>query len=344
LSKADLERELVALKQQPATVWMQDMDSQALQQTLRDLDSAYQHFFRRVKNGDKKKGFPTFKSRKTDTPRFRISQRVRVEGSFVRAPKIGMVRARIHRPLEGTSKSATFKQEPDGHWYVCLVTEQSAPDRTERPVQSHVGVDLGLKTFAVMSDGQEVANPRYYRTQMRKLRRANQTLHRRVTGSANRMKARHTVARLHQKTRNLRADFLHKLTTDLADHADLISIEDLAVRGLAKTKLSMSVLDASWGMFRQLLTYKADHRDRYLMVIGRFYPSSRLCPACGAINSELTLADRTWVCGCGVRHDRDLNAARNIDQEGMRLFEQHVAAGYAETQNACGDSVSPADR
>src|SRR5439155_4196808 len=125
-------------------------------------------------------------------------------------------------------------------------------------------------------------------------------------------------------------------------HYDLVSIEDLSVGGLARTKLSTSVLDAGWGTFRQFLTYKADRCDRHLMVIGRFYPSSRLCPVCGRVNADLTLADRSWICLCGAVHDRDLTAARNIDTEGLRLFTQNVAVGHTETVNACGASVRPA--
>jgi putative transposase len=336
LPLAMLYAELRDLKQQPQMAWLRAMDSQALQQTLRDLDKAFQAFFA------KRSGLPKFKSKKTDAPRFRIPQRVTLEGSFVRVPKIGLIRARLHRPVAGTTKSATFKQAPDGHWYVAFVVEQAAPDREERPVQTHVGVDLGLKTFAVLSDGAQIANPRFYRTQMRKLGRAQRLLSRRLKGSANRTKARNRVARLHQKIKRQRADFLHKLTTDLVKHFDLVSIEDLSVRGLAKTKQSTSVLDAAWGTFRQLLTYKAERRNSHLMVVGRFYPSSRLCPACGAINADLSLTDRIWVCWCGVVHDRDLNAARNIDTEGLRLFTHNVAVGQTETQNACGASVRPA--
>jgi putative transposase len=341
LSYNDLAAELTRMKRQPNMAWLRDMDSQSLQQALRDLDRAYQHFFRRVRNGEKKKGFPTFKSRKTDPPRFRIPQRVTREGSFVSVPKIGLIRVVLHRPLEGVTKGATFKREACGHWYISLVTAQQIAPKVDRPVVSHIGVDVGLKSIAVRSSGEIIDNPRWYRTQTRKLRRAQKTLSRKVKGSRNRGKARVVVARLHQKTRNQRNDFLHKLSTDLIRHNDLISIEDLNVRGLAKTKLAKSVLDAGWGMFRSMLTYKADRADTHLIVIGRFFPSSKTCGACGLINADLTLSDREWTCPCGVRHDRDLNAARNIDREGFRLFEQLVAAGCAETQNACGDSVSP---
>lgn len=191
------------------------------------------------------------------------------------------------------------------------------------------------------STGETVANPRWYRTQTRKLRRAQQALSRKVQGSRSRSKARLVVARIHQKIKRQRADFLHKLSTKLMCDYDLVSIEDLRIRGLAKTKLATSVLDAGWGMFRLMLEYKADRNDAAVVAIGRFFASSKTCSACGWIKANLTLADRVWTCRCGVQHDRDLNAAQNIDHEGMRLFALRVAAGHAETQNAGGDSVSP---
>jgi putative transposase len=341
LSYHHLAGELTRLKQQPETAWLREMDSQSLQQALRDLDSAYQHFFRRVKRGEKKKGFPKYQTRKKDTLRFRIPQRVSLTEDVLSVPKLGLLRAVVHRPLIGVTKGATFKREPDGHWYVCLVVEQQAAPRSARPVQRHVGVDVGLKSLIVCSTGETVANPRWYRTQTRKLRRAQKALSRKVRGSRNRGRARLVVARLHQKIKNQRADCLHKLSSELLRHHDLVSIEDLSIRGLAKTKLAKGVLDAGWGMFRDMLEYKAERNDTHVVAIGRFFASSKTCGACGLVNDDLTLADRVWTCACGVHHDRDLNAARNIDQEGLRLFEMRVAAGYAETQNTCGDPVNP---
>jgi putative transposase len=334
LPTRELEAELVSLKRQPETAWLAEIDSQLLQQVLRDLDQAYKSFF------TKRAKFPRFKSRKTDRARFRIPQRVVLEGEYVRIPKIGLVRVRLHRPLVGVSKSATFVQEPDGHWYVSFVVEQTLPEHTDRPVQQAIGVDLGLKTFLVGSDGRQIGNPRYYRTQTRKLKRAQRALARKQRGSAHRQKARQKVARLHQKVRHQRLDFLHQASARLVRDHDLIALEDLSVRALAKTKLSTSVLDAGWGTFRQFLTYKADRQDKHVIIIGRFYPSSRLCGLCGAINTDLTLADRVWTCACGATHDRDVNAAQNILDEGLRLFHS-VAVGHTETQNACGASVSP---
>src|SRR5215217_6438879 len=168
----DLAAELTRLKQQSATAWLREMDSQSLQQALRDLENAYHHFFRRIRNGEKRKGFPSFKSRKTDTPRFRIPQRVTLDGSFVSVPKIGLIRVVLHRSHGGTIKGATFKREACGHWYVCLVVEQQLASQVERPVVTHIGVDVGLKSLAVLSTGETIDNPRWYRTQSRKLRRA----------------------------------------------------------------------------------------------------------------------------------------------------------------------------
>jgi putative transposase len=343
LSYNTLAAELTRLKQQPATAWLREMDSQSLQQTLRDLESAFQHFFRRVRQGQKNTGFPKFKSKKTDTPRLRIPQRVALQDSLISVPKIGLIKAIAHRPLVGVTKSATFKREACGHWYVSLVTEQQVAPKGERPIQTHVGIDVGLKSLAVLSTGEMVARERWYRTQARKLRRAQQALNRKQKGSRNRGKARLTLARLHQKIRNQRNDLLHKLSTRLVRHFDLVSIEDLNVHGLAKTKLSKSVLDAGWGTFRSMLAYKTDRNATHLIVVGRFFPSSKTCGACGLVNADLDLTDREWICACGVHHNRDLNAARNIDREGLRLFDQIVAAGYAETQNACGDLVRPID-
>ena len=344
LGFSDLCKELTILKQQPKTAWLRQMDSQSLQQALRDLENGFQHFFRRLRNREKKTGFPKFKSRKTDPPRFRIPQRVVLGDARVSVPKIGSIKTIVHRPPHGVSKSATFKRQACGHWYISLVVEQQIAPKADRPIETHVGIDVGLKTLAVRSDGETVKNPRCYRIQTRKLAHAQRALMRKQKGSRNRGNARIVVARLHQKIRNQRIDLLHKLSTDLVRHFDLIAIEDLNVRGLAKTKLSKSVLDAGWGMFRSMLTYKAERHNTHLIAIGRFFPSSKICGACGSVNADLSLTDRDWTCCCGVRHDRDLNAARNIDREGLRLFRQTIAVGYTEMQNACGDPVRPIDR
>ena len=190
-----LSRALTALKRHPETAWLNAMHAQSLQQALRDLEQAFHAFFRRVRTDAKKKGYPTFKSKKTDPLRFRMPQDVRIEGSQVRVPKIGLIKAIVHRPIVGVTKGSTFKQASDGHWYVHLVIEQVAPARQPRPVQTHIGVDVGLKSFGVLSNGETIANPRFYRTQMRKLVRTQRAMSRKQKDSRNRSKRDLNAAR-----------------------------------------------------------------------------------------------------------------------------------------------------
>jgi len=216
---------------------------------------------------------------------------------------------------------------------VTLIVHLDLPDMplpTPDPART-VGVDLGLKDLAVLSDGRRVSAPKHYRRAERKLRRHQRHLSRCQKGSKNREKARLQVARQHQRVANQRRDYLHKLTTALVRQCDAICIEDLAVSGLGKTNLGKSVYDAGWGKLRFMLAYKTRWQRKRLALIGRFYPSSRLCRACGTVNPDLTLADRIWMCACGAVHDRDVNAAENIRYEGLRLL---LAEGYPESQNA----------
>ncbi|HMQ32447.1 MAG TPA: transposase [Chloroflexaceae bacterium] len=338
LSVSELCGELTQLKHQPETAWLREMDSQLLQQAIRDLDKAFGAFFaRRTK-------FPCFRSKKRETPRFRIPQRVVLVGDRLSVPKVGLVRLVLHRPLEGTVKSATFKRDATGAWYVTLVVHFELSDTPLPPPDAEqvVGVDVGLKDLAVLSNGQRVPAPRHYRRAERKLRRLQRHLSRCERGSKNREKARMKVARQHRRVANQRADHLHKLTSRLVREHDAVVLEDLNVKGLGRTNLAKSVHDAGWSMLRFQLAYKARWQRKHLVVIGRFFPSSRLCAACGCINSDLTLADREWTCRCGVVHDRDLNAARNIRDEGLRLL---LAEGCPESIiNASRALVTPATR
>jgi putative transposase len=324
LSYNDLAGELTVLKRQPETAWLRDCNAQSLQQALRDLDKAFSAFFAR------RSRFPRFKAKKRETPSFRLPAEVTVVNGHLYVPKIGLVNMVLHRPVEGTIKSATFKQDATGAWYVSLVVHVELPDTPPPPpaLSRVVGIDLGLKELATISDGARVPAPKHYRRAERKLRRLQHRLSRCQKGSKGRERARTAVARHHMKVTNQRKDHLHKLSARLVGQYDAIVVEDLAVAALAKTKLGKSVLDAAWGQFRFQLTYKARWQHKHLVVIGRFFPSSRLCGACGAINGELTLADREWTCVCGAVHDRDLNAAHNIRHEGLRLL---LAGGTSES-------------
>lgn len=326
-------RELTALKRKPETAWLREVDSQLLQQALFDLRRAYRNFFER------RTGYPRFKSRKTDQQRFRIPQRVRVSGSKVYVPKIGWVRARVSRPVPAGLKSATFKRDSTGKWFVALVGEFEAPDPSPPPRNATiVGIDLGLREFAILSTGERIAHPRFARRAEARLRRAHRALSRTQRSSRNRRRVRMRLARAYRRTANQRRDFLHKLSTRLVEENDVIAIEDLGVSGLARTKLGAAVGDSGFREFRSQLEYKARWNGKRVLAVDRFFPSSKLCGECGAVNADLTPAQREWTCACGAELDRDLNAARNLRNVALRAL---VAVGRTDTENACGARVRP---
>jgi putative transposase len=334
LTVTELCAELTLLKRQPATAWLQQCNAQSLQQAIRDLDRAFDAFFAR------RSRFPRFRSKKRDRPSFRIPQSLRLLGDRLIVPKVGSVRLVLHRPLEGTLKSATFTQDASGAWYVSIVAHVALPEippRVPTPERT-VGVDLGLTDLAVLSDGRRVPAPKHYRRAERRLGRLQRQLSRCQKGSKNRERVRQRLARQQLRVANQRRDHLHKLSCALVREHDVICIEDLAVSGLTKTKLSKSVSDAGWRMLRAQLAYKARWQGKRVVVIGRFYPSSRLCRACGAINSALRLGEREWTCDCGAVHDRDRNAAETIRVEGLRLL---LAEGTTDSQNAPRELISP---
>ena len=330
MSAKRLSSELTAIKGEPDTHWLKEADSQMLQHALKDLERAFDAFFK------KRSCFPRFRSKKAGHFTFRIPQRVKLKEGKVYVPKVGWVRIRQSRALEGTTKSTTFNRDACGHWYVALTTEFEIPDTQPPAPAKAVGVDLGLKDLFVLSDGERVRAPRFARKGSRKLKEAQKGLSRKKPGSRRREKAKHRVARVHRKVSDQRSDFLHKLTTGLTREYDLICVEDLSVKGLAKTKLSRSILDASFGEFVRQVQYKAAWNLGYSVKVGRYFPSTKLCSECGTLNPKLKLSDRKWVCDCcGTEHDRDLNARRNILAEGLRL----VAAGQTETGNARGEPI-----
>jgi len=333
ISLKQLSAELTALKEKPETAWLKEADSQSLQQVLNDLHRAFTNFF------EKRARYPRFKSKKRDPARFRIPQRVKIADGKVYVPKVGQVRIRQSRPVEEKTKSATFRRSADGKWYVSLTVEFDMPDiplPAADPAKV-VGIDLGLKAFATITGREPIPSPQFFRKGQRKLRKAQRVLSRRKPGSKRRAKAKVVVARVQRRIANQRGDFLHKLTTQLVNDNDGICIEDLSLKGLARTKLAKSFTDASMGEFRRQLTYKSEWNRKHLVVIDRFFPSSRLCRGCGAVNGELTLSDRHWVCRCGMVHDRDGSAAINIRDEGLRI----LAEGHSDKSNARGAGVRP---
>jgi len=323
-----LSAELTALKGKPETAWLSECDSQALQQVLADLARAFTNFFER------RARYPRFKSKKRDRARFRIPQRVKVDDGKVYVPKVGWVRIRQSREVEVATKSATFSREADGHWYVSLTAEFEMPDIAivVDPAKA-VGLDMGLIDFVTPSDGSKpTPAPKFYRKATAKVRRAQKAVSRRKFGSKRREKAKKRLALAHRKARDQRNDFLHKLSTDLVGRYEAICIEDLNVKGLARTKLAKSFSDAAMGEFRRQLEYKCSWNRRALVVVDRFFPSSKMCNRCGALNDRLSLSDREWECDCGARHKRDFLAACNIRDEGLRM----LAVGQTESPKRSG--------
>lgn len=310
-----LSKALTAAKRTPERAWLAEVSAVVLQQALADANTAYRNFFASIKGTRKgrKLGSPRFRSRKdrAQAIRFTKAARFRVTpAGRLRLPGIGDVPVRWSRELPSDPSSVTVTVDAAGRYHASFVVE--APDQPLPPTSREVGIDLGLTHFAVMSDGTKVDAPRIARKAQAKLAKAQKELARRQKGSANREKSRRKVARAHVRVADTRRDWLHKLSTTVVRENQLIAVEDLAVSGLARTRLARSVHDAGWSTFVDMLAYKAQRAGRTLVKVDRWFPSTRACSACGAIGEKKPLHVREWTCGCGTTHDRDVNAARNI--------------------------------
>ncbi len=324
-SMTDQMKRLTAIKNNVEGLqWLKAVHSQVLQQAIRDLDDAFEHFFN---DGH---GYPSYKSKYQEHQTFRYPQNVSVEEGKVRLPRIGWVKMRQSRRVVGTVGQTTVKRE-GGRWYACINTKVKVDEPCSNPNQPVVGIDLGLNDFAVLSDGQRVSHPRLYRQHERKLSKEQRKLSRKEKGSHRYRKQKRRVARCHQKVRNRRRDFLHKLSTRLVDENQAIVVEDLSVSGLARTNLAKSVHDSGWNEFVRMLQYKGKRRGCEVIIIDRFFPSTRQCRHCGHLNT-VELRDRTYECeSCSETLDRDLNAAKNIRQKGIEMWS---SAGQAGTETA----------
>lgn len=294
---------------------------------------AYRNFFGSLsgKRKGRRVASPRFRSRKDNRQAVRFTRNARfavLDNGRLRLPKIGDVQVRWSRRLPAQPSSVTVIRDAAGRYFASFVvqtTDQPLPE-----VDAQVGIDLGLTHFAVLSDGTKVTAPKFLRRAARKLRRLQQAVSRKQRGSNNRRKAAVKVARAHARVADTRRDWQHKLSTTIIRDSQAVYVEDLAVAGLGRTRLAKSIHDAGWASFTAMLEYKAARAGRNFVRIDRWHPSTRTCSTCGRLGEKLPLSVRSWTCGCGSTHDRDVNAAINI-----------LAAGQAESLNACGARVRP---
>jgi len=320
----DFHRELNKLKQTDYP-WMYEVSKCAPQEALRDLDKAYRNFFRRVelkKQGKwkGKLGFPTFKKKSKAIGSFRLTGSIKVFSDAVQLPRLGRLRLHEHDfiPTDAKVLSATVSEEA-GRWFVSIQVEEEC----ESPIPtapSAIGVDLGIKTLATLSDGTTFSNPRALKQAQKKLRRLERQKSRRKKGGQNRKKTVRKLAKQHARVARIRKDAAHKLTRYLCKNHALVAIEDLHVAGMLKNhKLALAISDSNFGEISRQLAYKASWYSVHLVVIDRWFPSSKLCSSCGWIDEDQDLSDRVFICrACGLVIDRDLNAARNILAEALR--------------------------
>jgi putative transposase len=337
LRDAEVQRRVVTLaKSTPERAWLADVASVVLVQACQDARRAYRNWFDSLsgaRNG-RRAGHPRFRT-KHGRQSIRLTRNgFALRGTKLYVAKVGNLAMRWSRELPSVPSSVTIIREADGRHYASFVVERNPTPLP--PVGRTVGKDLGLTAFAtiVCNDGgiETVTNPRHLRAAERRLARAQRQLARKAKGSKNRAKARRRVAVAHRKVRDRRADHHHKLALRLICENQAVAVEDLCVVGLARTRLAKSVHDAGWALFVRLLAEKAVQHGRQVIKVDRWVPTSQTCSACGFKDGPKPLSVRVWRCiSCGAVHDRDVNAARNI----------LVAAGLAETQNACGGSVSP---
>jgi putative transposase len=321
ISRFELQTVLVK-EVKPTNGWLKKANSQSLLASLINLESAFTKFFR------EKKGFPKFKSKKNPVQSFHIPQHyvVDFEEGNVKLPKIGKVKTSLSREFEGIPKTATVSRTSTGKYYISILVEDGneLPEKEPFTEDSTIGVDVGIKDFAIMSNGEKVDNPKYLRNSLQKLIILSRKFSRKQKGSNNWKKAKLKLSKLHEKITNQRNDFQHKLSKKLVCENQAIALETLKVCNMVKnSKLAQSISDAGWSSFVDKLAYKAEWYGKTILRIGTFEPSSKICSICGYYNKELTLAIREWQCPeCNTVHDRDINAANNIKK--ISLQDQNL--------------------
>ena len=328
LSYGKCSAQLTILKKQEETEWLKEVDSIALQSSLRNLSDSFDRFFK------KQTQFPRFKSKKTPVQSYTTKAtngNIAVLEDRLKLPKLGMVRFAKSREVEGRILNATIRLNPTGKYFVSLLVETEM--NTIQKTGSFVGVDVGLKDFAILSDGTTYENPKFFRSIEKKLVREQRKLSRRkeqalkegrkLSESKNYQKQRIKVAKIHETIKNKRTDYLHKISTEIVKNHDIIGIEDLLVSNMLRNrKLAKAISEVSWYQFRIMLEYKAKWYGKEIIAVARNFPSSQLCSGCGYRNKAVkNLAVRKWECpSCGTHHDRDINASINLKQEALRIL------------------------
>ncbi|MEG4487754.1 RNA-guided endonuclease TnpB family protein [Microcoleus sp. D2_18a_B4] len=328
LSRNEIIKLLPQLKKEHE--WLTELPSQVLQQVADNLSSAFLNFF------EKRAKYPNFK-KKHQRQSIRFPQKMKLSGDYLTLPKLGKVYCKVSRIPEGEFKSVTVSMTQGGEFYASCLFDEGKDNPELSKEGKAVGIDLGITHFAITSDGTKHGNPKHYGKHEKKLAKYQKRLAKKQKGSNSRNKARKRVAKLHQKITRCREDFLHKLSRKLVDKNQVIVVENLAVKNMVRNhKLAKSIADLGWGQFCTMLKYKAEWSGKIYIEVDRFFPSSKTCNHCLHRTSEMPLDIRLWQCPkCGTLHDRDINAAKIIRDEGLRMLE------VGHTSVASGERVRP---